>query len=226
MIERSVTTRFVGVDLKHEITAAFWGAPPELERPRVQSHSGSSSAAEYCPCDLYFNYCIKQCELLVSHGRDEWCSVKEYEDIFQIAKAIRDGVAREEISQSLPASGLAGTTAQHNRSLDLVARLLVMMEFGDIPHGYSPWTKLQWQKGSLRDFVSQHFSVAEALPPSNVKLERSFNATNLENIGGIKIRWTSSLADHLRLMEDDKGDWVAVFQHPSWLEYQKRYAWI
>jgi hypothetical protein len=52
----------------------------------------------------------------------------------------------------------------------------------------------------------------------SIKLEKSFNALNVQRIGGIKIWWTNNLADHLRMMDDDKA--VFVFHHASFLEHQ------
>ncbi|KAL8947280.1 MAG: hypothetical protein Q9222_006417 [Ikaeria aurantiellina] len=56
-------------------------------------------------------------------------------------------------------------------------------------------------------------------PPSSmdiVKLPQSFTAANLERIGGIQIRWTDNLADHLLLRDDDTK--LMLFHHVSALE--------
>ena len=49
-----------------------------------------------------------------------------------------------------------------------------------------------------------------------VKLPRSFTAANLEKIGGIEIRWTNNLADHLLLRDDDTK--LMLFHHASALK--------
>ncbi|KAF8854411.1 hypothetical protein BDZ45DRAFT_597067 [Acephala macrosclerotiorum] len=53
-----------------------------------------------------------------------------------------------------------------------------------------------------------------------VKLEKIFNARNLEQIGGIKIRWTSNLADHLRMRDDDTA--VELFHYVSFLRCHQK----
>ncbi|KAH6675929.1 hypothetical protein B0J14DRAFT_477619, partial [Halenospora varia] len=52
-----------------------------------------------------------------------------------------------------------------------------------------------------------------------VKLERIFNATNLEQIAGIEVRWTSNFADHLRMRGDDKA--VGIFRYATFLKLQQ-----
>jgi len=49
----------------------------------------------------------------------------------------------------------------------------------------------------------------------HVKLEKIFNAMNLEHIAGIEVRWTSNLADHLRMRDDDKA--VEIFHYATFL---------
>ena len=58
---------------------------------------------------------------------------------------------------------------------------------------------------------------------STVKIEcdiaRAENQANLEKIAGIQVRWTSNLADHLALRDDDKK--VMLFHQASFLELSK-----
>jgi hypothetical protein len=53
----------------------------------------------------------------------------------------------------------------------------------------------------------------------SVKLEKIFNARNLEHIAGIKVRWTSNLADHLRMRDDDTA--VELFHYASFLRFHQ-----
>ena len=55
----------------------------------------------------------------------------------------------------------------------------------------------------------------------HVKLERLFNARTIERIAGIKITWTSNLADHLRLLDDDTG--VVIFHNAFLKKMESRY---
>ncbi|KAH8586936.1 hypothetical protein B0O99DRAFT_527766 [Bisporella sp. PMI_857] len=76
-------------------------------------------------------------------------------------------------------------------------------------------TKLSWNDGTIRDLIRTEF-VAQNSMKEPVKLERIFNATNLEQIAGIKVRWTSNFADHLRMRDDDKV--VEIFHYATFLK--------
>jgi len=52
-------------------------------------------------------------------------------------------------------------------------------------------------------------------------MNKIFTARNIDRIGGIRIRWTNNLADHLRLSDDDGA--VFIFHHASFLKFQQRY---
>ena len=67
----------------------------------------------------------------------------------------------------------------------------------------------------LKNFVHGRFSPHVAIQ-ERVKLERGFNARNLERIGGLRIIWSSNIADHLRLTVDDTR--ITIFHHASFLE--------
>ena len=105
-------------------------------------------------------------------------------------------------------------------SIDLAARLLLMMQFGNLPWAFSGRKELIWTRNSLEEFLHDHFFIQPVLGHDKIKLEKTFNARNLQRIAGIEIEWTNNLADHLRMMNDDKK--VAIFQHPSFLEYQQQ----
>ncbi|KAH7371816.1 hypothetical protein BKA64DRAFT_689570 [Cadophora sp. MPI-SDFR-AT-0126] len=108
-------------------------------------------------------------------------------------------------------------------TIDLVLRLLLMVPTG----GYSTairsvtlsgGTKLNWKDGALSEFVQREFSVQNSMKEP-VKLERIFNARNLEGIAGVEVRWTSNLADHLRMRDDDKA--VEIFHYATFLKLQQ-----
>lgn len=111
-------------------------------------------------------------------------------------------------------------------SLSLAVRILIMVPTGCFsPAGrsitLSGETKLSWNDGTLNDFIKKEFSVQRHLQIP-VKLEKTFNATNLEHIAGIEVRWTCNFADHLRMRDDDKT--VEIFHYASFLRlHQNRY---
>ncbi|KAE9365104.1 hypothetical protein N431DRAFT_496266 [Stipitochalara longipes BDJ] len=75
-----------------------------------------------------------------------------------------------------------------------------------------------WTHGSLKDFINSTFPSTKELS-DNVKLERLFTARNIEWVADIQVIWTSNLADHLQLEDDDTK--VRIFSHASFLELHR-----
>jgi hypothetical protein len=102
--------------------------------------------------------------------------------------------------------------------VDLAVRLWVMIPIGGFRQVSLPGTSLNWQKGSLQDALAAQFEPGMALKES-IPLGKVFNAHNLEQIGGIRIIWTSNLADHLRVQDDPTR--VSIFHHAAFLNYHR-----
>ena len=168
--------------------------------------------------DLYFRYYAKQCDLIGRHAKGSYSSVETHRDIMDIAQLLQQPLSREEVWVRMSDLLKAANKEHHENSINLVSRLLLMIKFGDIPHECGGGRPIEWSHGSLVEFVHDYFSPPPACGHERIKLEKSFNALNLQRIAGIQIRWTDNLADHLRMMDDDKA--VAVFHHVSFLEYQ------
>jgi hypothetical protein len=81
-------------------------------------------------------------------------------------------------------------------------------------------TYVLWKEGTMTEFVSGTFS-PQILVKERVKLEKGFNLRNLKRIAGIEIRWTSNLADHLRMREDDTA--VEIFHYASFLRFHQNW---
>jgi hypothetical protein len=196
--------------------------------------------------EIYFKYYAEQCNIIGRHANGKYSSVQTHSDIGKIAQLLRQPLSREEVRNQMSTSDFlkAADEEQHDNSINLVARLLLMMKFGDLPHECVGGRFVRWSSGTLSEFVHGYFSgppaytppayslsttTAPASTPSaftppacthrHIKLEKQFNALNLHRIAGIRVSWTDNLADHLRMMDDDKT--VAVFYHASFLEYQK-----
>lgn len=189
--------------LKQHIAAALWDTP----------------GSEIASLNFFFTYYAKQCELIALHEGGIYVSLKTHQDIMRIVQLFKDNRTHDEI---LLLTSTSGADSQRDYSIDLAARLYLMMEFGNLPYVYSGCKQLEWVQGSLRDFVVERFGKKPELGHDNIKLEKVFNARNLRKIGGIEVAWTANLADHLRLMKGDKV--VAVFHHASFLRRQQRYA--
>jgi hypothetical protein len=135
-----------------------------------------------------------------------------------IAQLLQQPLSLDEVQMRMSDFLKAADKEQHENSINLVARLLLMTKFGDIPHECGGGRHIEWSYGSLLESVHDYFSHPPACGHERMKLEKSFNTLSLQRMAGIEIRWTDNLADHLRMMGDDKA--VAVFHHSSFLEYQ------
>jgi hypothetical protein len=64
----------------------------------------------------------------------------------------------------------------------------------------------------LVDFTKRVFLLPSS-QDDNVRLSRSFNARNLAQVAGFRIKWTSVLQNHLRMSDNDEE--VMIFHHVS-----------
>ena len=87
--------------------------------------------------------------------------------------------------------------------IDLAANLWLMMSIGKFPGDVSYDEPIQWESNqTLDELLHEHFST-KFDSEDKVKLPQSFTAAHLEQIGGVEVVWTSNLADHLLLKDDD-----------------------
>ncbi|KPM35589.1 hypothetical protein AK830_g10978 [Neonectria ditissima] len=107
----------------------------------------------------------------------------------------------------------------YENSLELAARLLLMLRIGKVNNQFLHRRCLLWEDGSLRDFVASYFAEAPKMNTHDVKLPKSFNGWSLESIGGIQITFTDNVTDHLLLTDDDSK--VFVFSYVTFLEWHR-----
>jgi hypothetical protein len=81
-------------------------------------------------------------------------------------------------------------------------------------------TNLSWNEGSITELISTGLSVQKIMT-ERVKLEKTFNARNIERFAGIEIRWTNNLTDHLRMRDDDTA--VEIFHYASFLRLHQHW---
>ena len=104
--------------------------------------------------------------------------------------------------------------------MTLAARVWLMLAIGRFQQSLSPSQGIIWtDDGKLGDVLSARFSPRNDLR-DQIKLPMAFTAENLERIAGIRIAWTSDLAEHLALREDDTK--VVLFHQASILELHKK----
>lgn len=193
---------------------------PALNRPELCRETKQAVAAalwdtpgsEVEPClDFYFRYYAKQCELIALHDGGSHASVKTHQDIITIAQLLKESRSRDEICRRI-----LDNRERPDYSVDLAARLLVMVGFGNLPYAYSGFKQIEWVEGNLKDFIAEQITCKPELGHDNINVEKISNGRNLGKIAGMEILWAANLADHLRLMKDDKA--VAIFHHASFLK--------
>lgn len=212
--DRSLQDSLIRVGTMCDIANRLWGSnigPSDLSKGQLD-------------LDAYFAYYTEQCNSAL-YDRGRHTLARTHQDIVEIAHHITNSESRDSIKHFLNSK----LTAPHpfgeedlvENTIDLVASLLVMMQFRSLRFGISRWKRLTWTKGPLREFLRNYFNTPPVLK-ERVKLEQIFNARNLERIAGIRIVWTDNLTDHLRITDEEKT--VAVFHHVSFLENQQKYV--
>jgi hypothetical protein len=160
----------------------------------------------------------QQCNLIGLHANGKYVSIKTHRQVVEVAQLLKSTATRQQVLEQLPGLLGNGNLEQHEQSVDLVSRLLVMVQLGDVPHEWSGSRSVRWVDGTLSSCMRSHFSPSPVLGHERVKFEKGFNALGLRKIAGIDIRWSSNLAEHLRLTNDDTV--LCVFHHVSFLRLQ------
>ncbi|KAK3994429.1 hypothetical protein QBC44DRAFT_44267 [Cladorrhinum sp. PSN332] len=192
--------------------------------PKRTAHSLVSFPITENDLGPFFGYYSRQCHAFLGQ-RGRFVAARTHQDLVNIISDFADNLDRQAIRASLAArlQALDAAAAPSlkiddemlDRAIDLAARLFLMIKIGTVPHSITPGVPLQWTHGTIRQFTRQQFDVPAELTCAGVKLPKLFNARNLQRIGGIKIKWTSDLSDHLRMVDDDER--VAIFAHPTFL---------
>jgi len=174
--------------------------------------------------ETYCGYYQHQWHLVAGNADGRYVAVQTASATNQLAQELATNPAesRQEILARLKKSG--GGSAAHrddeawNSSVDLAARLLLMLKFGVVKHQKVPRRYLSWTSGSLKAFVKDCFDVPPVLGCEGLRLPKAFDAWGISVIAGIEVDFTDNLADHLLLVEDDSK--VLIFHHASFLECQ------
>lgn len=206
------------VNTKCKLLNTIWDVHPKLT-PTNFSHDPSLG-------NSYFEYYGEQCKNAL-HMTGLRAILRTHQDVINSLQEVKDhNLSRSNISNNLRAihsHNLPDDPARQEtllgEAMNLCVRLLIMVDIGEMTHSFVPGQKsLLWEDGLLRDLADDQFNLQPVIQ-ERVKLDRIFNARNLERIAGLQIVWTSNLADHLRLMVDDTR--IAIFYHASFLENQK-----
>lgn len=179
--------------------------------------------------------------------KEQQLAALTHADLVAVAAMLMEGMSRQEVAEQMRSRQLQGGDSRSaggllaggpatavnakavERTIDLVVSLLIMVEVGahDLMgrHGGPSGAPLYWASaGSLADFVcGQLFALPEKpleLGGMRAGIEKGFNARSLMRVGGMTVKWTTNLADHLRLADDDKT--VFVFHFAGFLQLQRR----
>ena len=190
---------------------------------------GSKTAADFMKnANLwggYFEYYTSECETAMSVGRLHWV-VKTHQDIVRIVELLRDPSNSRESIKDKEKVRIVTTQPQVSdeviyNAIDLAARLGFMTLIGSSEQVFRGGERcVTWDGGQLDTVLATEFSRTGVLEKEHVKLEKLFNARSLDRIAGLQIIWTSNLANHLRVQNDDKE--VSMFHYASFLTSQKQ----
>lgn len=136
---------------------------------------------------------------------------------------------REEVAvKAMQNSVVAYTESLAETLVDLAAGLWLMLSISKYPGDISYDEPILWaddeklmdehydlKKGPINSSFSQRYNSTDL-----VKLPQAFAAAHLEKICGIKVIWTSNLADHILLKDDDTK--LMLFHQVSILQLHKK----
>ncbi|KAK7746531.1 hypothetical protein SLS62_009394 [Diatrype stigma] len=197
------------------VITRFWVAID----PKHQLFNGQmSDRLDIAP---YLEYYKRQWNAIAADADGRYVTVRSHDDIVEIIELLKNGEPKESVIQYLTRN--SATTADRGAcesSLNLAARVLVMLKIGVVKNQAVPRRCLLWETGSLADFIEESFRGPPALVFQGEKMPRNFNAWSIDVVGGIRIEFTDNLHDHLLLLDDDTK--VLRFHHASFLECQIR----
>ncbi|KAF6236671.1 hypothetical protein HO173_004962 [Letharia columbiana] len=150
--------------------------------------------------------------------------------LVEIIALLKDhGSTREEIAAMITQDPVIAHSGSLARTLvDLAAGLWLMLLISKYPGDISYDEPIIWrdneklgeERHELNEgFINKNFS-CRYNSTDLVKLPQAFTAAHLEQIGGIKVEWTSNLADHLLLKDDDTK--LMLFHQVSILQLHKK----
>jgi hypothetical protein len=168
----------------------------------------------------YFSYHAEQCRT-VYQARFGDISATTHEKILAIARDLRAGLTRDE-ARNKARRRIARASADSNEaldaSIDLTARLLLMIDFGHLQNVISCRTALIWTSGSLKNLLRDKIRPQRDLCHDGIKLEPAFKVADFGRIASIRVELTTNIYDHLRFR--DHGSIVTIFHHASFLKSQ------
>ncbi|KAH6689504.1 hypothetical protein F5X68DRAFT_253886 [Plectosphaerella plurivora] len=184
------------------------------------------------PIDIepYFEYHALQCKTMY-HALGGSLPFSSHDGIVQIAEDLKEqGLTRDKLylllDERYPKIAVnegQDRTEVINGAIDLVARLLLMVDVGQPTTRM--WTGREfrlWEQGTIREFAATIFPEQRSSRHDGIRLDRDFNARNLYAIGGLKVELTNNLLDHLEVVDVEGETTVMIFHHVSFLKNQQK----
>ena len=177
--------------------------------------------------ESFFTRYALLCKLAANKDREvENVTHQELVDIIALLKIYKFS-SQGTREATIRRTALRDPVAPHSKNLagtlvDLAAGLWLMLSISKYPGDISYDEPIIWDdEESLvpLELVDKTFS-KQYNSTDLVKLPQSFTAAHLEQIAGIKVIWTSNLADHLLLKDDDTK--LMLFHQVSILQLHKR----
>ncbi|KAL2062608.1 hypothetical protein VTL71DRAFT_5680 [Oculimacula yallundae] len=174
--------------------------------------------------ESYFQYLADQVRL-VHKISGQHAIIRTFRQIVDVVNQFRAGSTYVDIATELrtrlPVPNPPDSENLVEDAIGLVVRLWLMIHTGRMRRGVMMGhSTLIWNGGVLSDVTDGTFQHQIILTDS-VKLQRYFTARNLERMVGVTIKWTSNIADHLRLTEDGFTAVLNIFHYASFLEYHQ-----
>ena len=154
-------------------------------------------------------------------------AAESHSDILHIVEELRRdrGSARPKIRETLELRFPSANVRSVNRSIDLAIRLWLMVNVRDpdLECQNPPQTPmLQWNDSTtFDDFLTSLFPMSRwELEAKSSRLHPYFKVANMVRICGLKLAWTKSLEDHLRLDRQENESILRVYPYKCLLQGQ------
>lgn len=141
-------------------------------------------------------------------------AVKSHEDVIYIVQFLLEQrhTTKSDLKERLSIRFPGANEFAIDRSVDLVVRLWLMLNVRNVdepvrtPHKVA----IHWDNDqSLLDIIHTQFHASSSvLDSTKSRLHPSFTIATMVQVCGLKVKWTDSLEDHLRLDPRKKEIWI------------------
>lgn len=191
---------------RFQLAQAFWHGLKLTEK--------TFNAEDYTE---FFNFINSELDLIKHHGSK--FAAGTFGSMTGIIKAIQKSpeLSREKLVDVISHEFLNVDRKALRRSIELALRLWLTLNVRSTTIIVGPLdprtTRVEWDQDiSITQLIASQFARSKLSPDiGRDRLDQSFTAAHLVYSSGIKIRWSSNLADHLQL--DNRSRILSVYQH-------------